>query len=471
MNNKLFPKADSLMLSNEQIDVLVNIMTTKSSSGGKVSEIHAGYTYFGQMIAHDIVRSTNKEKPRKLSNACLMLESIYGDKTFNDSFTIFDEDDKFLFSQPIGSDFKNYFNMDLLRKDGEVVIPDKRNDENYLISQLHLFWQKFHNIIPENQLFKEYCKGRELENDGPFELAREMVIRTFQQITIEDYLYNILDIDIYKAYMKKLNTDGSLFFYENSDDFKEVPLEFSHAAFRFGHSMVKSFYKVNGRNIKPLSLFELFNPYHKPIHTNQIIDWNRFFGDIHEKENFEFADIINDTIVNPMNNIFDEINPIVRINLSACNNASLASGTQLLNYLRKYHKQEVKELKLDDKEFDIDFAKREFKEYRDKNISLDQIPLWLYILLESSYQNNNQRLGKLGSMIVAEVVLHSIKSAKISVLRSENRNEYSNKIITRINTNLFECAESPKKLYESLLGDFRRAKMLDLMNIVLKYKE
>ena len=61
----------------------------------------------------------------------------------------------------------------------------------------------------------------------------------------------------------------------------EIPLEFSHGAFRFGHAMVRPEYQIND-----LSLHDLNNtlekssvngPANMPLDETWMVQWSRFF--------------------------------------------------------------------------------------------------------------------------------------------------------------------------------------------------
>jgi len=357
--------------------------------------------------------------------------------------------------------------MDLLRRCGKVIIPDVRNDENNIISQLHLFWQKLHNLIIDNKRISDHCNNSDFNINKPFDLAQNFVIKTFQQVVIEDFLYNILDIDVYSAYIKKINEKtGDLFIYSKSHKVKKTPLEFSLAAFRFGHSLIRSSYKINDRKKgrKPFDLSELFNPKHKRIDVTKIVEWERFFSKIKGNDTM-FANKIDDSIVNPMKKIPNQRDhSIIKMNLKIGKEKKLPSGIQVLKYIRNNYKESAIALKLDRNNYkEIEYVK--FPEYS-KITSLENIPLWLYILLEAKNHGVNDRLGKLGSTIVAEVIFKSILQAKTSVLKERELYYPTDKTIERLNSMLLSCSIDSNQLFDGFLDDFRRFKMMDLINFV-----
>jgi hypothetical protein len=62
-----------------------------------------------------------------------------------------------------------------------------------------------------------------------------------------------------------------------------VPLEFTHGAFRFGHAMVRDEYRMNARENSVFAIDEalrhnsLFRPSEMPLNRRWIVEWSRFF--------------------------------------------------------------------------------------------------------------------------------------------------------------------------------------------------
>ena len=131
-------------------------------------------------------------------------------------------------------------------KDGAVhramaLIGDGRNDENLIVAQLHLAFLRLHNAIADD-----------LADDIPdaemrFEEAKRRTIMFYQWIVLNVYLPRICmpsvvdavkaaGAPLYKAFRDRVASAASEL---------PMPLEFSVAAFRFGHSMVRAEYDWN----------------------------------------------------------------------------------------------------------------------------------------------------------------------------------------------------------------------------------
>ena len=215
--------------------------STKESNESR--EIPAGYTYFFQLISHDIVPSTTETNSRVVTPE-LSLDSIYGQGEHGFSPELFNGQGQFI--------HRNSLDFDVWREQSShsprnyiANIPEQRNDENLIVVQLHRLLQKFHNIvvqsIQENEPTKKILK------------AKEYVVAIFQTIVIEDALDKVLHPCIHKYFFK----DNGSFYYQITSEFK-IPYEFSHAAFRFGHSMVRSQYLLNNSNEEPTGLRNIF---------------------------------------------------------------------------------------------------------------------------------------------------------------------------------------------------------------------
>jgi hypothetical protein len=112
-----------------------------------------------------------------------------------------------------------------------ALIGDKRNDENVIISQLHSAFMQFHNKL--------------VDECGSFETAQRQLRWTYQWLVVNDFLTTICGQALVDDIMN--GGDGSRPRFKaykwRNDAF--MPIEFSAAAFRFGHSMVRPVYRLS----------------------------------------------------------------------------------------------------------------------------------------------------------------------------------------------------------------------------------
>lgn len=120
---------------------------------------------------------------------------------------------------------------DILRIDGKPLIADRRNDENLIISQLHLALMLVHNKAV-----------KALEDETPvaadcFAKARQLVTLHYHWLILHDFLANLLSpVTLQTPFANRPQKLPAP---------RVVPLEFTTAAFRFGHSMVGATYDFN----------------------------------------------------------------------------------------------------------------------------------------------------------------------------------------------------------------------------------
>lgn len=372
------------MLEPQQKQALINAMTHPSLP---TQPIDAGYTYLGQFIAHDIVRMTNpKPGDSREATPFLDLDSVYGTAEFR--ITAMDGD-LFLLGESDGVE-------DLLRDENGVAnIPEPRNDDNVIVSQLHIFWQRVHNFIRTRGFAKS------------FEETRRLTILVYQLVVIEDYLRLVLKPQVFEHYFRR-HTQPSLGFSEQM---------FTHAAFRFGHSMVRHFYEgfVGGRKNTP----ELFRP-NQALTAGFVIGWADFFG-LPQEKHVQDAMRIDPLITREMTAVpfhGGSVNVIER-NLEA--GKSLLPGLHYARELQKTAPLLAKQVGLLPLHQLWEGFLLDLGPLAASGVTIDNLPLWPYLLCEAVEQHAGEHLGTLGSLICAEALIRSIAAAEHSVWRDGSR--------------------------------------------------
>ncbi len=253
------------------------------------STVHAGVTFFGQFIDHDITLdvSTSLDRPvfagdvenSRTSN--LDLDCVYGNGP---------DASPFLYDLPklvVGDTLGQPNRYDLARFNGVALIGDSRNDENAIVSQLQAAFIAFHNAVVDAIVESSGGTIAELspaQKRATFETARDHVIHYYHRLIAEDFLPNIIGV----ARTLEITTKGRKFYFKdgffnpaaNRVRRPYIPIEFSVAAYRFGHSQVRETYDLN-QNRKNIPLFDLDDPMglmgFKPIDPANVIDWRFFF--------------------------------------------------------------------------------------------------------------------------------------------------------------------------------------------------
>ncbi len=116
-----------------------------------------------------------------------------------------------------------------------AIIGDARNDENLLIAQLQVLFLRLHNKLADA------TGGRS------FEKARRLTRWHYQWLVVNSYLATVCDPAIVQEVKSMEAPLYAAFFAQHGSSGPKMPmpLEFSVAGFRFGHSMVRSSYDHN----------------------------------------------------------------------------------------------------------------------------------------------------------------------------------------------------------------------------------
>ncbi|MBV7332682.1 hypothetical protein KFU94_31520 [Chloroflexi bacterium TSY] len=226
--------------------------TVSSSKRGDNPAIPAGYTYFGQFVDHDITFDPTSSldrtnDPNLLTNfrsPRFDLDSLYGRGPSVDQH-LYDKNraakDGYSGYLLVGK-AENGIEDDLQRNiQNRALIGDPRNDENVLVSQVQLTFIKFHNKVMDNLLDLGMP-----HNDETFTEGQRIVRWHYQWVVIHDFVKRLSDPEIFAAICPTPENPSKprLRFY-NPKLQPFMPVEFSGAAYRLGHSMVRSEYALN----------------------------------------------------------------------------------------------------------------------------------------------------------------------------------------------------------------------------------
>jgi hypothetical protein len=215
--------------------------------------ISAGYTYLGQFIDHDITFDPASSLQQLNDPDALVdyrtpkldLDSLYG-RGPDDQPYMYDGK-KFRLGRPltengIGThvrDLPRYSDVNDLNAAKRALIGDKRNDENVIVSQLHAAMLQFHNKLVDE------------DPAASFRDIQQQVRWHYQWIVVNDFLMRICGKKVVHEILPHLERQRPIWenpprlaFYKYRHD-AFMPIEFSVAAYRFGHSMVRPIYRLN----------------------------------------------------------------------------------------------------------------------------------------------------------------------------------------------------------------------------------
>jgi hypothetical protein len=417
------------------------------------SGIPALYTYLGQFVDHDLTFDPASSLQQQNDPDGLVdyrtprfdLDNVYGrgpdDQPYLYDFSSGSGQAKLLLGKPLtGGGPSNPGARDLPRNDAHVsagrparaIIGDPRNDENALVSQLQGLFFRFHNrLIDERKL--------------TFADAQRTLRYHYQWMLINDFLVKLVNQRTLHAVFPHLAAKSSIakdppvlrFYHARNESF--MPLEFSVAAYRFGHSMVRPGYRLNDETLLPI--FGQKGPPERPESlrgfmapaASWALDWARFI-DIEQRSNgvmlddkgntpagrppsakelednrrrLQLAYRIDTSIVFPLGQLPPDVADLIipslaernlvrgwRLRLPSGQAVAKAMGEEVINPIR------IGKFEDDPEVQPIENFSAVFK---------DNCPLWAYCLAETEHQTvpglfevKSKLLGPVGGRIVAE---------------------------------------------------------------------
>lgn len=424
-----------------------------AKGGGGAGSIPAGFTYLGQFVDHDLtfdktsVTLGTSITPGQLlegRSPALDLDSLYGAGPQDPASAKFYEADglhlKHGKTVAIGGDAaKDGF--DLPRGAGSTVaakrkaiIPDPRNDENLAVAQTHAAFIRFHNRVVDTLPASVPAAQR-------FTKAREIVTKHYQWMLRTDLLPRLCA----KSIVNDVFQHGRKAFEVGATPAQvgTMPIEFSIAAYRLGHSMVRASYNWNARfdngggTLDFLFTFSATsgnlggNP---RLPSNWIADFRRLF-DFKEAGRadlavgagkFNRAMRIDTLIVDPLKNLpagsfggpavpFNDARANLAFrNLTRAKMVKLATGQQMATFLKRkgvtLNKLTAAQIKNGN-----GGAKLDHLTPAQRAAVIKDTPLWFYVLREA--ETNGGKMRGVGARIVAETFHRAMQGSHFSIVR------------------------------------------------------
>jgi hypothetical protein len=355
------------------------------AGAGDTPCIPAGWTFFGQFIAHDITADrsllqhhANVEELRNFRTPRLDLESVYAAGPSGTPY-LYDllDADRFL----TGTNDAGLPN-DLPRNvQGLALIGDPRDDVHGIISQLHLAFLKFHNAAVD------WLRERGTPAAEVFAGAQRLVRWHYQWIVVHEFL----PLTVGQSLVDEILEQGNR--YYRGFDRPYIPVEFSDAAFRYGHSQIRARYQLNettsGR------IFPEFAGA-RPVPQERAIDW-RYFFDLDPARPPQPTRRLDARLVHPLIDLppavvgeteIPEHHSLAVRDLQRGRAVDLPSGEAVARLMG------VPALTADELGLPLDWR--------------GGTPLWYYVLKEAEILTGGTMLGPVGGRIVAEVLLGMI---------------------------------------------------------------
>ncbi len=424
----------------------------EQSTGGGNAKIPAGYTYLGQLVSHDIVHSVPegpdngdaRQPTRNMRVDRLILDTLYGrgPGTTPAPFEVPRRAGQYRTRLRLGK-----CRMDGARPAGgpaldiprvgcpeidnllapgetETLLADPRNDVSLIMSQLTVAFHLLHNRMEAEIALRDIRAGRTgaAAEERRYVKARKVTAHVYRHIVDNDLMQRLLTPNALKRLRDALESGK---FLDDVDD-RRMPLEFSHSAYRIGHSMVRSTYAINDvhtfTGLKDVIRFTSSRrPFAMPLASDWLVQWSKFFE-------IDGSTPTPSRLLRPevapalgVNDLFptqqDEYGGLVLRDLLRGAEAGLRSADSLID---KLDPKDATDPFLANKEHRVARIAEWLKEkssaadgdpgFDDEDIAClsNDPPLLFFVLMEAQEVEGGVRLGPVGSLIVGEVVYGSL---------------------------------------------------------------
>jgi hypothetical protein len=426
------------------------------------SGIPSAYTYLGQFIDHDLTFDPASSLQQQDDPEGLVdfrtprfdLDNIYG-KGPDDAPYLYHSNNTFILGRPLSGASSNPNARDLPRSQPtdpgsledltdarRAIIGDPRNDENVIVSQLQCLMLRFHNKLMSEDTGPLRTRFQRVQAEVRFHYQWMVVNDFLPKIVCEEVLREVIPHH-YESTPEKQNvraTPPRLIYYDRNHD-PVMPLEFSGAAYRFGHSMVRPGYRLS-ETVSPLPIFasdpgSSLTGFHE-FRDNWAMDWARFmdmgpldYGNDDENDpinqnRLQLAYRLDTSLVDPLGSLpnppFDpplslggtQLTSLAERNLMRGWRMRLPSGQAVARAMgiQPLPDSDILIGKFTGKAGDIKGPVTQFS-----NAFADNCPLWTYILAETKETTltvktkqgdkpiKTRQLGPVGGRIVAETFI------------------------------------------------------------------
>jgi hypothetical protein len=324
----------------------------------------------------------------------------------------------------------------------EALIADPRNDDHAVISQLTALFALLHNGLVDIVRRGEPGAGPNANLGAAYKrffCARDALTLIYHNIIRKDLMRRVLHPSIHAAYCGPIRNfiDDSAARGTRERDGWQIPLEFSHGAFRFGHAMVRPEYVINDLSThelnKTLEKNSANDAVNMPLDSTWIVRWSRFFEIEGSRPNFSrrIGPYLSDGLGNDQ--FFPAIDQTSRVgllyrDLLGASLAGLWSVDALIAEIGARRPQFVAASRL---LADRPYRVSQLREWlalesiyggltsEDIEAIANDPPLPFFVLFEAMHEPRAAGLclGTLGSIIVAEVIFGALADNELAASR------------------------------------------------------
>lgn len=415
----------------------------------------SGFTFLGQFVDHDITFDTTplseqQSDPYATTNFRTPrydLDAVYGRGPSEDpQFYDPDDRDKFRLERRPYTDIRGVpvsgEVYDVPRDAaGKAVIADPRNDQTLVVLQLHVAMQRFHNELVD------HVRATGVPGAEVFESARRLARWHYQWVVTHDFLPAIVGQAMTDSVYQEVKAGAPVikikYYKPKSPKMRPfIPVEFSVAAYRFGHSITRPRYTVQDYvtdagatvAVSSVPLFEAQPNDNnlngsRPLPPRLKIQWSKFFnkaGVRTARPVRQFDASLATPLFSLPSTALPDSNPMSLLssrNLLRGRRMGLPSGQQVARLMGVVPLTNAQLWQ--DHRIDVSIpilttgptanVVQVLREVDVENESLKQLladpgwggeaPLWFYILKEAEIVGRGRELGPVGGRIVAEVLV------------------------------------------------------------------
>ena len=389
----------------------------------------AGFTFLAQFLDHDLDFDPTSSLERQIDpnavtnfrSPALDLDNVYGLGPMASPY-IYDSSD------PNGETLL-VNGTDLARNSlGKALIGDPRNDENLIVSQLELAFMKCHNAIVKGLragTFKDVYGNPATTNEDMtggestvFLAAQQLLRWHYQWMVIHSFLPRICGANVTDDVLK----NGPQFYSPSKQSQPYIPVEFSVAAYRYGHSTIRTTYDINAAHLSvpvfPANPGAPTSPRTDlrggPVDPSFAIDWKRFFDrdPAHLPQRAKRMEpLLNTQLLDLPNGV---VPPNTAVPLRSLATRNLLRSEALTVPAGQDVARVLGAAPLSASDLRAVATNAGGKTLPMTDEQLDLCYLWYYILAEAYHETNGAHLGETGGRIVAETFVGVINADGMS---------------------------------------------------------
>jgi hypothetical protein len=420
--NRCFPNLPPFLPTDADLSLLANtMMDPNARAPTQGSKVPAGMTYFGQFVDHDITFDDVSQLGTTAD-----LTTLHNTRTsFFDLDNVYGLNNQYLNASGLFDIGRNVNGDEDLPRDvaGIAIIADPRNEENQIIGEFQLAFLKYHNRV----FIDVSLANPNFTLQQKIDTSKQIVTNHYQWLVVNDFLASITG----RFFSRLFDATGApIISPEIQAMYPNMPIEFSGALYRMGHSMVRDSYYVN----KNFDVFPIFSPTlpsplitnpdlrgFQPLPANFTIDWSMFFPMPFSK-GFQVAErfdvFMNETLFNlPI--VVANTASLAERNLLRGKTYNLPTGQDLARAFGIPEEEILTRTKgnmiIQTQDFPVITA-------NDLNhletVFGDSTPLFYYGLKDNHVNGNGEHLGSLSSKVIGETILSLMKNNPNSYLNN-----------------------------------------------------